>query len=263
MAYEEILRQITYLEEKAEAFEERIEELKAMEQMYKEEYKYAPAKEKTKIISYLRRIWGAIGANMRWAREYREKAEKLRKLIPPIKYVEISMTFSIETEKGHQPIYCEVTCRTVVPYGLEKGEEREIWRRVVNAVLKMFYLHFDVYKDAPKKSDLGRWATHIMRKTIITENELDRLIRAIMRIGGLKRPREEYLTYQSIIKIGVERLYAIEAEPEYPEIKVIIEKGPKKDATEPIIEKTLIASDSTLVDLAEHFGILGKWERKV
>jgi len=259
---EEIIRQIGEVEKRIAEYKERIEFLREMEKMLREEYRLAPPEMKMDIISQLRKVWGAIGANTRWLRYYEAKLEALKKLVPPIKYVELRITFSIETETGHEPIFCEVTIFTTVPYPLSKEQERNILYRIVNAALKFFYLHFDAYKDAGKKSFLGKVATQLMRKSLLKEEEIDDFITAIMRYGGLTRPKDEYLTYQAIIKIGVEKLYATETTlPKYPETRILIEKGRTEETTELVIDKTLIIAKETRIDLAEYFGIMHRWEK--
>ncbi|GAI76055.1 unnamed protein product, partial [marine sediment metagenome] len=62
--------------------------------------------------------------------------------------------------------------------------------------------------------------------TEIYEYAMDNLLKAIIKLEGIARDSEEYVTCQAIIKIGVEYYPAPEeAEPKYPKVNVLIEKG--------------------------------------
>jgi hypothetical protein len=71
-----------------------------------------------------------------------ETGVRLRRL----RAVMVRVTFSIETEKGKEPPTVEVTVCTNVPAGPRRWM-RWVERRVVNAVVKLLYILFDLKKD--------------------------------------------------------------------------------------------------------------------
>jgi hypothetical protein len=92
---------------------------------------------------------------------------------------------------------------------------------------------------------------------VITEEMMDEFIRAVRRFECFKRPLDEFVTRQSIIKIGVEYQFAPEgAEPKYPLIYVLVEKGKEKKT---VVEKggdwilmaKIKVADKTDIDLTD------------
>lgn len=210
------------------------------------------------MITEYRLLFYSLRAYEGWQTRDRKKILELKKVIPPYKYLRISLTFSIETGMGHEPFYAEVTCDTVI--GLKEPEHTD---RVMNATIKLFWIMFDIQKalrdlEDVKDKDPKLYDRIVKRKEFfqkyaeeIFEYAMDNLLKVIIELGGLARSPDEYVTRQAIIKIGVEYFPAPEeAEPKYPKVHVIIEKGTSKETKgEWVIEKDLLIADETEIDM--------------
>jgi hypothetical protein len=266
MAEEPVMRRIWELEERMRKRAERIEDiekvLSSIRAMYPE-YSHA---ELLTIEPEYRRLYFSRLALLGWQRRDQARLEELRKAVPPYRYLRIQITFSIDTKRGHQPFYAEVTCDSVIR-AEDEPKLREIIGRIVNAALKLFFVLFDYAKclfdirgtaiyDAVER----RIRSIIHRAKTgggVKEDELDWIISNLAAYGGLDRPREEYVTHQAIIKIGVEAPMPApeEAEPKYPEVHVLIEKGMSSEEIAKTAELYLIVSDRTEEDMARRLGM--------
>ena len=72
-----------------------------------------------------------------------ETGRRLRSL----RMIMVRVTFSIDTERGHEPPTVEITVCTNVP-PMPRREQRRVEGRVVNAVVKLLWILFDLWKDA-------------------------------------------------------------------------------------------------------------------
>jgi len=201
-------------------------------------------------------------------------------IIEKLRYLKTILTFSIDTGAGHErPFFAEVTCDTTTQAGIE---DEEILRRVVNAVLKVFFIVFDadkVVKTAEKEKDpdwLIKYKVYLQKhadpiheveyRTVFIggrrervrrgmdgflEILMDRILDAIA-INGV----EYFVTREAFISIGVEYGEA-NHDYEYPTAHVIIEKTrPSRYA----IERTLVIAPSTdiwiddILDIAINYG---------
>jgi len=171
-----------------------------------------------------------------------------------LEILRIILTFSIETGGGKEPLYCEVTADTSISGLLSREKVKEIAMRIVNAVLKLFYVVFDVNKDFPKDlweiyREIGSRIKHVRallkKQGTIHESLLDFILTGIEHVTGvLTRPFEEYAVTMKILKIGVE--YAEAKQIVYPRVRVQIEKRGKYPFT---AKCYLIIADRSLFDM--------------
>ena len=202
-------------------------------------------------------------------------------IVEKLKFLKIYLTFSIETGAGHELFYAEVTCDTVVKPDLIASERQEIVRRVVNAVLKLFFIVFDglkVVKTAEKEKDpdwlirlliyLQKYADPIYERG--PREGMDGFLDMMMeRIRA--RPPDEYVTRESqidvmvkpkkfateeaIITIGIE-YEAADLGYEYPYVHVDIEKVRVRHYH---IERTLVVAPATSIWMDEILGMVITW----
>ena len=199
-------------------------------------------------------------------------------IIEKLEYLKIILTFSIETGTGHDvPFFAEVTCDTTVQAVADRAE---IERRVVNAVLKWFFIVFDAFKivrtaDVPDRHpqvliDYVRylqvhaepireveWRTFFREgRTVRVKRGMDGfftyrehgvdIMELILTQIAIEGP-EYFITRESFIAIGAEYGTA-DFEYEYPTVHVIIEKT---RPTRYRVERTLILAPATNVWLDE------------
>jgi len=261
--YEPIIRRIRELEEFVRRRQDTIDYLKTVLEVRRTETGMTHEQLMVADPTY-RHTFYAIRSLEGWQTRYRRLIEELKKVVPPIEFLRVILTFSIETGEGHEPFYAEVTCDTVIPAEMPEETKSELVERIANAVIKLFWIIFDALKDVTKdKQELwGKEAYDKVLKRVIffqkyakeiSETAMDNLLKMIRELGGLLRSPEEYVTQQAIIKIGVEYHYAFkEAEPKYPIIGILIEKG-TSPATKGdwVIEKRIIMADKTDVNILE------------
>ncbi len=238
--YEPILRRIRELEERMRTRAETIEYLESIQKITREEHPELTHMELMVMLPTYRHTAYSISALKGWQTRNRKEIKELKDIIPPYKFLRLIVTFSIETGTGHEPLYAEVTCDTVI--GLDETVALD---RILNAVIKLFWIMFDVQKalkDIEYLKDTSKEAKEIYdfvvkRKiyfqkyaTEIYEAAMDNLLKIIIELDGIARDSEEYVTCQAIIKIGVEYYPAPEgAKPRYPDVHVLIEKGTSAD----------------------------------
>ena len=258
---EPILRRIRELEERIAARQDTIEYFEEILRLTRE----ATGLSHTELFRIDRDYRGlvyAIRALRGWQTRDRKEIEKLKRLIPPIKALKLTLTFSIETGRGNEPFYAEVTCNTIIPAETTREQEREIVDRIVNAVVKLFWILFDTWKDITKDkralwgakvyNDLVKRAVYFQKYAKkIYEEAMDNFLKKLMELGGLKRDPEEYVTTQAILKIGLEVHPASpEDEPKYPTVHVLIEKGRSAQTKgEWLIEKQLTIAPKTDINI--------------
>ena len=197
-----------------------------------------------------------------WQTRDRRQIEELKKVIPPIKAYRIILTFSIETGEGHEPFYAEVTCDTVISAEMPEEQQKEMINRIINAVIKLFWIVFDSFKCVmdDRKTIWGQEEYDAILKrviffqkyaTTVFEYAMDNLLKRLIDHGCLTRPPEEYVTRQAILKIGIEYHYALEtSEPAYPMVHVLIEKGRDEESKgEWTIERNIQIADETDIDI--------------
>lgn len=271
--YEPILRMIRLLKERIKARLDTIEYLDTILRIRREETGLSHA-ELMVIDGTYRGTFYSIRAFRGWQTRDQRRIDELEKVIPPYRWYRIIVTFSIETEtellrgadkQTASPFYAEVTCDTVIGVDVESGE---VIKRVSNATIKLFWIVFDSFKCiTDDKRDL--WGAEnydkILKRAIffqkyattVFEEAMDNFFKGIIELGCLARMPDEYVTRQAIIKIGVEFHYAPEeAEPKYPAVNVLIEKGRSKETKgEWTIEKEIIIADKTDVDILRKLGI--------
>lgn len=177
-------------------------------------------------------------------------------IVEKVELLKLILTFSIETGKGHEPFYAEVTCDTVLPELVQPRsiEESRYLKRIVNCGLKVFWIHFDGYKVVLKGMDrlqraMKRWMEFT---TIFYEEEMDEFLTGIEELIKARDP-QEYVTTEAIITIGVEYEVVTTPYPEYPRVHILIEKVRTGRWT---IDKEMIISDTTNIWLDEWLGIM-------
>lgn len=174
-------------------------------------------------------------------------------IIEKLEYMMIELTFSIETDVGHEIFFAEVHADTTIQV---VADEEEIARRVVNAVLKLFFIIFDGWKvvyTAEKERD-PQWLINLLVYlqspdfdpafergpkegmdgflSIVMERILSKIA-----IEGL----DYFLTRESFLAIGIE--YGTpDLVVEYPSVRVIVEKTRKGRWK---FERTLIVAPTT------------------
>jgi len=209
-----------------------------------------------RINPQYRETFYAVRALRGWQTRDRKRIEELQKAIPPIEYLRISITFSIETGTGHEPFFAEVTCDTVRKVTERRAEDET---RVINAVIKMFWIMFDVQKALYdltwlRDENKEQYDAIVKRKEYfqkytpeIWEEAMDNFLNAIDQLKGFERDPDEYITKEAILKIGVEYFETTEAaEPKYPRVHVFIEKTKERAYT---IEKDLLMAAESKFDI--------------
>lgn len=165
-------------------------------------------------------------------------------IIEKIELLRIFLTFSIETGTGHQqPFYAEVTCDTVITPDLPEARQDEIIRRVINGVLKFFFIVFDGGKivfTGKKRADrdpewliktlayLQFFANPIYEGGEIDRKEqkggMDGFLKMLMDRVEARDDFDEYVTRESILTIGIEYESTASMDYEYPSVHAEIEK---------------------------------------
>ena len=262
MEYEPIIREIMEIEERIARREAIIKELE--EKMAKRREETGLTHRELYRIDPEYRSWAnSLRSYRGWNTSDRKRIEELKKLLPPVRALYQIMTFSIETRRGHEGFFAEVTCETVIPY---EAKRREIAERVLNACLKYFFIMFDSLKcvtkdlaismpetykvmkdlidkfwdvysvkiraympeEEEKAEEVIRNYKEILKKHpyVIMEESMDSFIKSLSVLGCFARPLDEFVTRETIIKVGVSYDFAsVDAEPRYPEVYLIIEKG--------------------------------------
>jgi hypothetical protein len=255
--YEPIIRRIMELEERIRERERTIEYFESILALRREETGLSHAE----LFSVDRAYRGtayAIRALRGWNTRDRRTIEELKKLMPPLKALRMIMTFSIETGAGHETFYAEVTAETVMAADLTVERRREVSDRLMNAAMKLFWIIFDADKAVEQEKKLlwGQETYEMLRdrknffqkKVTVRikpediakydeilkayplsarEYAMDNFIKALKQLDCFEeREPDQFVTRQAIIKIGVEYEYAAEeAEPKYPLVYLLIEKG--------------------------------------
>ena len=247
--YEDIYRAIRRLEERIKARQEIIDYFEILQEERRKETGLSHEELMITDAEYREREY-RIRSLKGWQTRDRKRLEELKRLIPPYKYIIIELTFSIETGVGHEPFYAEVTAITMI-----EKDKPEPLRRIVNAVLKLFFIHFDGTKmafDTGKHELIVEHMKRIWRSYEVTEEYMDRWLKACFRLIPYKRPLDQYVTREAIIKIGASRTPAIEEEEvKYPRVKCTIEV-PRRELA---IEKIVIVAPETDVDIIEWLGM--------
>jgi len=258
---EPILRKIREFEERIRIRAETIDYLESIQKITREEHPEFTPMELMIMLPTYRHTAYSISSLKGWQTRDRKSIEELKIIIPPYKFLRVLITFSIETGTGHEPLYAEVTCDTVI--GLDEPAAVD---RIMNAAIKLFWIMFDVQKalkDIEWLKDSSREAKEIydfiVKRKIyfqkyakeIYEEAMDNLLKVIIEFDGIARDSEEYVTCQAIIKIGAEYYPAPEeAEPKYPKVNVLIEKGTSAEKKgDWVIEKVLLIAPETEVDM--------------
>lgn len=158
-------------------------------------------------------------------------------IIEKLKFLKVYLTFSIETGGGHEPFYAEVTCDTTFPAGTPEAETNNMIRRVINGVLKLFFIIFDwnkiVYKGDPDALwrllyYLRDYANPVYEEGAPPRIGMDNFLTIPTIMERIRsRAPDEFITRESIIAIGVEYESVAEPVPEYPRIHCFIEKTRK------------------------------------
>jgi len=282
--YEPTIRRIMELENRIKAREETITYFEDILKTRREETGL-PHTELFRIDRAYRGTVYAIRALKGWNTRDRKTIEELKKLIPPIKAIKLLLTFSIDTGRGHETFYAEVTAETVTSPNLTVEQRSEIVSRTLNVVIKFFWIIFDANK-AITKDKKQIWGEEvytrlknfknfiqyqvvksispedipkiyeILRAHPLTtlESAMDNFIKALKQLGCFEeRELDEFVTRQAIIKIGVEYQYAKETdEPKYPLVYLLVEKGRDKETKgEWIFTAKLTVADKTDLDMME------------
>ena len=260
--YEAVVRAIRILEERIRKRRETIEFIETRLAVTREERPQYTHAELLRIYPPYRRDFYAMRSFKGWQTRDAKKIEELKKVVPPYRFLRIVITFSIETGRGHEPFYAEVTCDTVVSV-----EEAVAVDRIVNATIKLFWIMFDIQKalydlswlkDSEKKEEKEIYDFIVKRKEFfqkyaeeIYEEAMDNLLKVIIKLEGLARDLEEYVTCKAIIKIGIEYYPAPEeAEPKYPHVHVLIEKGTSVETKgQWTIERLLLIAPETEINM--------------
>jgi len=206
-------------------------------------------------------------------------------IIEKLEYLQIKLTFSIETGiqspiRGHDiPFFAEAHANTTIQTGVD---EDEIIRRVVNGVLKWFFMLFDAFKivrtaDSPIRDNQRlidyvrylqihaepimevEWRYGVMRGLdgffLYTEygaNIMNRIM-SIIQSPDPDKGLEYFITRESIIAIGIEYGKA-DIVYSYPTVQVYVEKTRPSKYRVPAREstyRTMEIAPSTSVDLTK------------
>ncbi|MCM8802827.1 MAG: hypothetical protein NC827_05925 [Candidatus Omnitrophica bacterium] len=259
---EDIWRRIREYEEKIKRFEKEVEDLEEEIASFRARFPEIPHSRLLLINPVYAMVWFKRLSRLSWISRWKKRIEELKKFVPPVKNLRITVTFSIETGRGHEIFASEITCDTIVPAETTKRELEEIYYRIMNGALKYFWIIFDGFKDITKDKaiiwgkdvydKMLKWCKWFVYEKDIKEEDMDRFLKTLEGLGGLGRTPEEYLTFESIIKIGVEEIPTSEYEPMYPTINLIIEKT---EVGHYYIERTLYLSKELVYDIINKFGI--------
>lgn len=164
-------------------------------------------------------------------------------IIEKLKLLKIYLTFSIETGAGHEPFYAEVTCDSVVLPDMSEEMLQEHISRIVNGVLKLFFIVFDGNKlvRTADRRDRERDPDWLVRTLMYLQRYADPIYegidpRRVEQKGGMDgflgmmmdriyaRGLDEFTTRESIITIGIEYESTADTTYEYPYVHAVIEK---------------------------------------
>jgi len=169
----------------------------------------------------------------------------------------LRLTFSIETGKGHEPFECEVTCESILPT-TDEAQRGYYLRRIVNAVIKYFWVVFDSFKDIRPAKGIAegspmeralKWAIWLQKYADpIEEENVDMFLELMMKLGAFQRDLDEYVTHEAVITIGVEYEATIRTQPAYPNVDVYIEKTRVRRFH---LKRRLIVADTTDINILE------------
>ncbi|MBA7670633.1 hypothetical protein ES703_78779 [subsurface metagenome] len=206
-------------------------------------------------------------------------------IIEKLEYLQIKLTFSIETGiqapiRGHDiPFFAEAHANTTIQAGVD---EDEIIRRVVNGVLKWFFMIFDAFKivsigDSPDRDNQRlidyvrylqvhaepimetEWRYGVMRGLdgffLYKEYGADIMSRilSIIRSPDPDKGLEYFITRESVIAIGIEYDKA-DIVYSYPTVQVYVEKTSPSRYRVPTREstyRTMEIAPTTSIDLTE------------
>jgi len=192
-------------------------------------------------------------------------------IIEKLEYMQIELTFSIDTDVGHEIFEAEVHAETTFQVGMD---ETEIARRVVNAILKLFFIVFDGFKVVYVKKDV-KDPDWLIRLLIYLQSHnfdpayekgpkegmdgflsivMDRIKDKIAAYGP-----DYFLTRESFLSIGIEYGKA-EFLYEYPNVHVLIEKTRRGRYT---VERTVIIAPSTSIYMDDLLEMPIGYERKL
>ena len=198
-------------------------------------------------------------------------------IIEKLKLLRIFLTFSIETGTGHEkPFYAEVTCDSVVPPDLAEKVLEEYVRRIVNGVLKLFFIIFDGNKlvRTADKRDRERDPDWLVRTLMYLQSYADPIYegadlrRRAEQIGGMdsfinmlmdriyERGLDEFTTRESVITIGIEYESTADATYEYPYVHAVIEKVRQRKWHQ---ERVVVLAPSTTVRMDEILDMIITW----
>jgi len=198
-------------------------------------------------------------------------------IIEKLKLLRIFLTFSIETGTGHEkPFYAEVTCDSVVPPDLAEKVLEEYVRRIVNGVLKLFFIIFDGNKlvRTADKRDRERDPDWLVRTLMYLQSYADPIYegadlrRRAEQIGGMdsfinmlmdriyERGLDEFTTRESVITIGIEYESTADATYEYPYVHAVIEKVRQRKWHQ---ERVVVLAPSTTVRMDEILDMVITW----
>lgn len=257
---EAVVRRIDFLRDRIKKREGIIVYLEATIKYYRETHPELTHRELMYIQDYAE-AFNSLRSYRGWQTRDQKEIERLEKQLPPYKYKQLRLTFSIETGTGHEPFLAEVTVTTIIE---KEKDEDEYVERIVNASLKYFWITFDANKDITKdhrelwgieiynsmKSELEM----LRRSRTLKEEQIDSFLDKLIQLGGLSRPPDQYVTKEAIQKIGIEPSVPVDEsmEPKYPEINVFIEK---KKIGYYKTEVNIIISEKTEIDLLERLEI--------
>jgi len=191
-------------------------------------------------------------------------------IIEKLKLLRIFLTFSIETGTGHEkPFYAEVTCDSVVPPDLAEKVLEEYVRRIVNGVLKLFFIIFDGNKlvRTADKRDRERDPDWLVRTLMYLQSYADPISERDEK-GGMdgfinilmdriyERGLDEFTTRESVITIGIEYESTADATYEYPYVHAVIEKVRVRKWHQ---ERVVILAPSTTVRMDEILDMVITW----
>ena len=205
-------------------------------------------------------------------RRYIPEVLTVYSIMEKLELLKIYLTFSIETGAGHEPFFAEVTCDTVMPPNLKDSEMRDRVRRVVNGVLKLFFIVFDgnkLVRTEKREKDpdwlirtlmyLQRYANPVYEGTDPRRTEqrggMDGFIDMMMSRINM-RSFDEFVTRESVITIGIEYESTTDTTYEYPYIHASIEKVRERRWHQ---ERIVVLSPSTDIWLDEMLDMVVSW----
>lgn len=191
-------------------------------------------------------------------------------IIEKLKLLRIFLTFSIETGTGHEkPFYAEITCDSVVSPDLSEKMLEEHVRRIVNGVLKLFFIIFDGNKlvRTADKRDRERDPDWLVRTLMYLQRYADP-INEIDERGGMdgfidmmmdriyERNLNEFTTRESVITIGIEYESTADTTYEYPYVHAVIEKVRVRKWHQ---ERVIVLAPSTVIRMDEILNMVITW----